>query len=67
MERNKVESPPVAMTIGAAAKRLAVSQMTIRRLLARGALTRVSFGRSVRVLARSLDELAERGGVSRGK
>jgi excisionase family DNA binding protein len=67
MERNKVESPPVALTIAEAARRLAVSQMTIRRLLARGELTRIAVGRSVRVLARSVDELAERGGVTRAK
>lgn len=67
MERNKVETPPVALTIADAARRLAVSPMTIRRLLARGALSRVAVGRSVRVLARSVDELAERGGVAHGK
>ena len=67
MERNRIESPPVALTIADAARRLAVSPMTIRRLLARGALSRVAVGRSVRVLARSVDELAERGGVARGK
>jgi len=65
MERNRIESPPVALTIAEAARRLAVSPMTIRRLLARGALSRVVVGRSVRVLARSVDELAERGGVER--
>ena len=39
--------------------------MSIRRLLDRGDLARVAVGRSVRVLARTVDELAERGGVSR--
>ncbi|HEX8875273.1 MAG TPA: helix-turn-helix domain-containing protein [Phycisphaerales bacterium] len=67
MERNKVEASLVALTIAEAARRLAVSPMTIRRLLARGALSRVAVGRSVRVLARSVNELAERGGVSRAK
>jgi excisionase family DNA binding protein len=67
MERNRIESPPVALTIADAARQLAVSPMTIRRLLARGALSRVAVGRSVRVLARSVDELAERGGVARAK
>ena len=67
MEHNRVESPPVAMTIADAARRLAVSPMTIRRLLARGALSRIAVGRSVRVLARSVDELAEGGGVARAK
>ncbi|MBX3375167.1 MAG: helix-turn-helix domain-containing protein [Phycisphaeraceae bacterium] len=67
MERNKVESPPVALTIADAARRLAVSSTTIRRLLARGALSRVAVGRSVRVLARSVEELAERGGLSHAK
>lgn len=66
MERKCDDSPPVALTIGQTARRLAVSPMTIRRLLARGELSRVAVGRSVRVLARSVDELAERGGVSRG-
>lgn len=66
MEPNRVEAQPVALTIGEAARRLAVSSTTIRRLLARGALARVAVGRSVRVLARSVDELAERGGVARG-
>lgn len=61
------EREPVALTIGEAARRLAVSLTTVRRLLERGALTRVSVGRSVRVLARSVDELAERGGVAHGK
>jgi excisionase family DNA binding protein len=67
MERDKLEAPPVALTIAEAARRLAVSPMTIRRLLARGALSRIAVGRSVRVLARSVDELAERGGVTRAK
>jgi excisionase family DNA binding protein len=67
MERNEVEAPPVALTIAEAARRLAVSRMTIRRLLASGALARVTVGRSVRVLARTVDELAERGGVARAK
>lgn len=66
MERKQVESGPVAYTIGEAARRLSVSPMTIRRLLEWGAIKRVSLGRSVRVLARSVDELAERGGVARG-
>lgn len=56
----------IALTIGCAARRLAVSASTIRRLLARGELVRISVGRSVRVLARSVDELAERGGLTRG-
>jgi len=62
MECNEAESPPVALTIADAARRLAVSPTTIRRLLARGGLARIAVGRSVRVLARSVDELAERGG-----
>jgi excisionase family DNA binding protein len=68
MELDKLDAPrPVVLTIPDAARRLAVSPMTIRRLLDRGALARVVVGRSVRVLARSVDELAERGGVSRAK
>lgn len=67
MEGSRVEPQPVAMTIQDAARRLAVSPMTIRRLLERGALVRIAVGRSVRVLARSVDELAERGGVSHGR
>lgn len=62
MERNDVESPKVAISIADAARRLSVSPVTVRRLLDRGALVRVEIGRSVRVLARSVDELAERGG-----
>jgi len=66
MERNKVETPPVAMTIADAASRLAVSTTTIRRLLERGELERITIGRSVRVLARSVGALAERAkGVTR--
>lgn len=67
MERNELKPPAVALTITEAARRLAVSPMTIRRLLTRGALSRVAIGRSVRVLARSVDELAERGGVANGQ
>lgn len=67
MERSGLEPAPVALTIPEAARRLAVSQMTIRRLLDRGVLVRIAVGRSVRVLARSVDELAERGGVARAK
>lgn len=63
MQPNSRDVAPVALTIEAAARRLAVSRTTIRRLLARGVLRRVAVGRSVRVLARSVDELAERGGV----
>jgi excisionase family DNA binding protein len=66
MEHQKTEIPPVALTITEAARRLAVSPMTIRRLLENGALARVAVGRSVRVLARSVDDLAERGGIARG-
>ncbi len=67
MELNTFESPPVALTIPEAARRLAVSPMTIRRLLESGALSRVAIGRSVRVLASSVDELAARGGVQHGR
>ncbi len=67
MESKKVDPPPVALTIADAARRLSVSKMTVRRLLARGVLARVAVGRSVRVLARTVDDLAERGGVSRAK
>lgn len=67
MHRDKTEAPPVALRIPDAARRLAVSPMTIRRLLDRGELARVKVGRAVRVLARSVDELAERGGVSNGR
>jgi excisionase family DNA binding protein len=62
MERKQFDSSPVAFKILEAARRLEVSPMTIRRLLARGALTRVRVGRSVRVLASSVSALAERGG-----
>ena len=61
--KDGTDSPPIALRIGAAARRLAVSPMTIRRLLASGQLKRVRVGRSVRVLAESVDDLAKRGGV----
>lgn len=67
MERNELRTAPIALTIPDAARRLAVSPMTIRRLLTRGDLSRVAIGRSVRVLTRSVDELAERGGVADGR
>lgn len=67
MKREKTPVSPVVLTIPEAAERLAVSPMSIRRLLERGVLTRVTVGRSVRVLTRSVDELAERGGVQLGK
>ncbi len=66
MAHKKLDMRPVALTIGDAAQELAVSATTIRRLLASGELRRIVVGRSVRVLARSVQELAERGGVSRG-
>ena len=59
MERNKLESAPVAMTIPEAARRLAVSPMTIRRLLDRGELARIRIGRSVRVSASSVAALVQ--------
>lgn len=62
MKCEKEAPPPVAVTVGEAARRLAVSTMTVRRLLERGALARVRVGRSVRVLASSVDDLAARGG-----
>ena len=64
MEHERNDPAPVALTIPEAARRLAVSETTIRRLLERGELVRVPIGRSVRVLARSVDELAERGGAA---
>lgn len=66
MAKDRQAPQPAALTIPEAARRLAVSPMTIRRLLARGELGRIAVGRAVRVLARTVDELAERGGVSRG-
>lgn len=63
----EARSDRVALTIGDAAKRLAVSRATVRRLLVRGALVRVRLGRCVRVLAASVDQLAECGGVARAK
>jgi len=54
MEHERNEPVPVVLTIGEAARRLAVSATTIRRLLERGELVRVPIGRSVRVLARSV-------------
>jgi excisionase family DNA binding protein len=67
MDRNKEGTQQVAVTIREAARRLSVSYITVWRMLNRGDLTRVRIGRSVRVLARSVDELAERGGVPRAQ
>lgn len=67
MTRGNPDTRPVALTIPEAARRLALSTMTVRRLLERGDLVRVRIGRSVRVLARSVDDLAERGGVHDGR
>ena len=58
---------PLTITLRVAARRLSVCELTIRRLLDRGALQRVSFGRSVRVVASSIDRLIAKGGTSRGK
>lgn len=63
--KRRIAASPVALTVAESAWQLGVSQMTIRRLLAHGALVRVKVGRSVRVLARSVDEFAQRGGVDR--
>jgi excisionase family DNA binding protein len=67
MEHENEFAPPLALTIGDAAKRLSVSAMTIRRLLASGQLLKVVIGRSIRVSARSVEALVERGGVARAK
>jgi excisionase family DNA binding protein len=68
MKRTKSNGePPVAITGEEAARRLSVSRSTIRRLLARGELTRVRLGRSVRILAASVEALAARGGAIRGR
>jgi excisionase family DNA binding protein len=63
MRLDKPDDGHVALTIPEAARRLSISPMTVRRLLECGELARIRVGRSVRVLARSVDELAERGGV----
>ncbi len=59
--------PPVLFTIPEAAKRLHVSVMTARRLLARGELTRVRIGRAVRVTEASVLEFAKRGGQTNAR
>lgn len=56
----------LAERVQSAARRLAISTSTVRRLIRCGALRTVIIGRSVRVLRQSVDELAERGGVARG-
>ena len=58
---------PITVTLRVAARRLSVCEMTIRRLLDSGALERVSIGRSVRVVAASIDRLIAKGGTSRAK
>lgn len=67
MEHENDFTPPLALTIGDAAQRLSVSAMTIRRLLASGQLVKVVIGRSIRVSARSVEALVERGGVARAQ
>ena len=60
-------SPPQTVTLPEAARRLSVCVMTIRRLLARDELGRVTLGRSVRVVVASIDRLIAKGGASRAK
>ncbi|HYF14042.1 MAG TPA: excisionase family DNA-binding protein [Phycisphaerales bacterium] len=66
MAGNDPNVPPVALTVREAARRLSLSQSTIWRLLARGTLARVRVGRSVRVLAKSVEEFAAKGGAANG-
>ncbi len=56
-------TPELVHTIGQTAKKLHVSPMTVRRLLARGELQRVRLGRAVRVLASSIEAFAAKGGA----
>ncbi|MBL8762231.1 MAG: helix-turn-helix domain-containing protein [Phycisphaerae bacterium] len=65
MERHEIDPQPDALTVRETARRLSVSQMTVWRLLARGVLIRVRVGRAVRILARSVEQFVERGGVGR--
>ena len=58
---------PITVTLRVAARRLSVCEMTIRRLLDSGSLERISIGRSVRVVAASIDRLIAKGGTSRVK
>jgi excisionase family DNA binding protein len=67
METQNEPTPPLALTIDDAAQRLSVSAMTIRRLLEGGQLSKVVIGRAVRVSARSVAVLVERGGVPRAE
>ena len=64
---NTNSEQPLTVTIRAAALRLSISQMTVRRLMASVALERIRFGRSVRVTAASVIELVAKGGDRRGK
>lgn len=64
MTPNTVDHPPVLLTIEEAAKHLAVSQTTIRRLWESGELKRVTIGKAVRLLARSVEEFAQKGGAT---
>jgi excisionase family DNA binding protein len=50
-------------TIPETAEFLRVSRRTVARLLASGALRTAKFGRCVRVVAASADELIDRGGA----
>jgi excisionase family DNA binding protein len=54
---------PTLVTYAQAAQRLAVSQMTIRRLVERGKLDAVRIGGAVRLTSNSVDAIAEGKGV----
>lgn len=64
---NTNSEQPLTVTIRAAALRLSISQMTVRRLMASGALERIRFGRSVRITAASVTDLVAKGGDHRDK
>ena len=46
-----------ALTVAATARRLALSEKTIRRAIARGELVAFRVGRSVRIPERTIDDL----------
>jgi len=55
------------LTVAQAAERLAVSPVTVRRLLDDGSLRRVRIGRAIRVCPGSLARLVSKGSTEEGR
>ncbi len=63
MRSEKTEHRPDALTYPEVAARLRCSPMTVRRLVERGQLQRVSLGRAVRITEASIAALLRNGGA----